>query len=184
MPLETKIAILVLAGTGLAFMTRRSLKGLRSHGLYRLLAWIATIALILLNIDDWFVRPFALYQIVSWVMLLLSIFAVTYGTISLHKGRPDPGRNDASLIGIEKTTQLVATGAYRYVRHPMYSSFQLAAVGVFLKDISWTGAFLTASVIVCAVLTAKIEEKENILYYGDAYRDYTKKTKMFIPFLL
>jgi protein-S-isoprenylcysteine O-methyltransferase Ste14 len=184
MPLEAKIAILILASAGLAFMTRRSLKGLYSHGLYRLLAWIASIALVLLNLEDWFERPLAAHQIASWTLFLFAILAVTYGAISLRRGRVDAGRGDDSLIGIERTTQLVMTGAYRYVRHPMYSSFLLTALGVFLKSVSWAGAVLTGLVIICAVLTARTEEKENILYFGDTYRDYMKRTSMFIPFLI
>ena len=55
---------------------------------------------------------------------------------------------------------------------------------MFLKDASWAGGVLTGIVIICTVLAAKTEETENILYFGDAYRNYMKRTKMFIPFLL
>ncbi len=39
-----------------------------------------------------------------------------------------------------------------------------------------TSAFLIA--------TAKVEEKENVLKFGDQYVAYMKKTKMFVPFLI
>ncbi|MCO6475396.1 MAG: hypothetical protein J5I94_02175 [Phaeodactylibacter sp.] len=32
-------------------------------------------------------------------------------------------------------------------------------------------------------LTAKTKEKEDIQYFGEAYRAYQKRTKMFIPFV-
>jgi protein-S-isoprenylcysteine O-methyltransferase Ste14 len=183
MATEFKIAILVLSGVGLAFATRRSLTGFRAHGVYRLSGWIAAIALVLLNLESWFKNTFAAHQIVSWVFLLLSTIAVTYGVISLRKGRPSASRGDTSLIGPERTTILVTSGAYRYVRHPMYTSFILAAVGILLKDLSWPGAFLALITIVFAVLTAKTEERENVKYFGDAYRTYMERTSMFFPFL-
>jgi protein-S-isoprenylcysteine O-methyltransferase Ste14 len=35
-----------------------------------------------------------------------------------------------------------------------------------------------------AVLAAKTEEKEDVRHFGEAYRDYVTRTKMFIPWLL
>jgi protein-S-isoprenylcysteine O-methyltransferase Ste14 len=85
---------------------------------------------------------------------------------------------------VERTTELVDAGAYRYVRHPIYSSFLFGALGVFLKDVSWQSAVLTAIVMLSAVLAAKTEEKENVEYFGEAYRGYVARTKMFIPWLV
>jgi protein-S-isoprenylcysteine O-methyltransferase Ste14 len=183
MAIEIKIAILILTSLCLAILTRRSLKSLRSHGVYRLLAWIGSIALVLLNVEHWFEEPLAVHQIVSWLLLLLSLFLVTYAVLSLRRGRSGINRDDPSLIGVEKTTELVATGAYRYVRHPMYGSFLPGVVGVYLKDMSGGAAFLTCIVIACTIVAAKTEEKENLAYFGDAYRDYMEHTRMFIPFL-
>ena len=148
------------------------------------MAWVASVALILVNLEHWFIDPFAARQILSWCLLLFTVVPVTYGIVSLRKGRPSAGRGDASLIGPERTTQLVEVGAYRYVRHPIYSTFLFAALGIFLKKISWLSALLTAIVILCAVLAAKMEERENIGYFGEAYRSYMKRTKMFIPLLI
>ena len=184
MSVEIKIAVLIIVAAVLAFLTRRSLKGFYSHGVYRLIGWVAAIALVLLNLDFWFIEPFAVHQILSWFLLLLSIVVVPYGVVSLRKGRPSASRGDDSLISIERTTQLVEVGAYRYVRHPIYSSLLFGALGIFLKNISWLSALLTAIVILSAVLTAKTEERENIEYFGEAYRNYIKRTKMFIPWLL
>jgi len=181
---EVKITILITVAVALAFLTRRSLTDFYSHGVYRLLAWVASVALVLLNLETWFVEPFSAHQILSWCLLLLSIIAVTYGYVSLRTGRPNASRGDDSLIGVERTTELVMAGAYRYVRHPIYSAFLFGALGVFAKDISWLGALLSGIVILCAVVAAKTEERENIRYFGEAYRSYMKRTKMFMPWLL
>jgi protein-S-isoprenylcysteine O-methyltransferase Ste14 len=35
----------------------------------------------------------------------------------------------------------------------------------------------------CFIMTATMEEFENEAYFGDAYREYVKHSKMFIPYL-
>jgi len=88
------------------------------------------------------------------------------------------------LIGIEKTTRLVTSGAYKYVRHPMYSSFILAAWGICLKNVNWLNIVVSAVTTLLAFLTALKEEDENIKYFGELYVSYMKKTRRFLPFIL
>ena len=79
---------------------------------------------------------------------------------------------------------LVTTGLYRYIRHPLYASLILFAAGVLLKQITWVGLVLFVLTIISLILTAKVEEKEVIKKFGEAYEMYMGKTKMFIPFIL
>jgi len=97
-------------------------------------------------------------------------------------GKPDSERDDPSLIGIEKTTELVTVGAYRYIRHPLYSSLLFLAWGVFFKQPSWIGVSLAVTATFFLTMTAKMEEAENIRFFGAEYQSYMKQTKMFIPF--
>jgi protein-S-isoprenylcysteine O-methyltransferase Ste14 len=181
---EVKIFVLILASAGLALLTRHSLQRFRSHGLYRFFAFVAVSVLVLLNLEHWFNEPFTLRQIVSWLLLLVSIVMSTYGVISLRRGRLESGRKDATLLGIEKTTELVTTGAYRFIRHPLYSSLLFGALGIMLKHVSWQSTLITGIIVFFTIMTARMEETENIQYFGDDYCSYMKRTKMFIPFLL
>jgi protein-S-isoprenylcysteine O-methyltransferase Ste14 len=180
-----KAIIFIIAIIIVAYFSRASLRNPKSHGFYRLFAWISIVALILLNIDWWFDNPFSIYQIISWVLLIISAFLITRGVILLQRiGKPDNKRNDASLLGMEKTTKLVVEGAYRYIRHPMYSSLLFLGWGAFFKSISILGMVLVVLATIFLILTGKMEEKENIRYFGREYEGYIKKTKMFIPFVL
>jgi protein-S-isoprenylcysteine O-methyltransferase Ste14 len=180
-----KTFLFVVASAGIAYISRASLRNPRSHGFYRFFAWEAILALFLLNVQYWFWNPFSLQQILSWIFLIASAFLVVHAVHLLrHIGKPAAQRSDdEASIGFEKTTNLVVVGAYKYIRHPMYSSLLFLTWGIFFKNLSWTSAFLALAATVFLVTTAKAEEKENIRFFGTSYQAYIKQTKMFIPFL-
>ena len=84
---------------------------------------------------------------------------------------------------MEKTTRLVTAGAYKYIRHPLYSSLLFLAWGVFFKAPSWPGGGLAALATLSLFMTGKMEETENIRFFGSAYEEYMRENKMFIPFV-
>ncbi len=181
---QVKIIVFLISSAGLVWLSWSSLRYIRSHGFYRFFAFEAIVILILLNIDYWFYEPFSIHQIVSWLLLIISLFLVIHGFQLLHKvSKPDSKRKDSSLIGIEKTTEIVTVGAYRYIRHPIYSSLLFLGWGVFFKQPSRISFSLAAIITLFCTVTAKIEEAENINFFGGAYKSYMKKTKRFIPFV-
>ena len=118
-----KLLLLGLGTSGLIWVSRASLKGGATHGFYRFFAWESILLLLVLNIDVWFLNRWRPIQIISWLLLLISLYLVVEGVRLLkHKGRPDPSRKGLGLIGIEKTTDLVTEGLYGLIRHPMYGS--------------------------------------------------------------
>lgn len=179
-----KAGLFILAGGGLLWLSRASLRDWQTHGFYRFFAWEAILLLFLLNVEYWFVDPFGLRQLAAWLFLIVSLVLILQGVRLLHRqGKLDPGRTDPALVGIEKTTKLVTAGLYGCIRHPFYSSLLFLGWGIFLKHLSWPAGLLTAAATILLVVTARKEEQENIAYFGDAYRDYMKRTKMFVPFL-
>ncbi|MDB4443780.1 isoprenylcysteine carboxylmethyltransferase family protein [bacterium] len=177
-------SLFVVATAGIIYVSRASLRAPGSHGFYRFFAWESLLTLCLLNIRKWFAAPFSPHQIVSWLLLLISLFLVIQGMVLLRrKGKPDDKRNDVPMIGIEKTTVLVTEGVYRYIRHPLYSSLFFLGWGVFFKSPSGTGGTLALVTTIFLVLTARVEESENVRYFGKAYQAYMERTKMFVPFV-
>jgi len=92
-------------------------------------------------------------------------------------------RLDEGLIGIEKTTELITSSAYKYIRHPLYSSLFWLTWGVFFKSPSFYGLVLALAASIFLIITAKFEEIENIEFFGKEYLDYMKRTKRFVPFI-
>ena len=179
-----KVVVFLAATAGLAYLSRASLLAPRSHGFYRFFAWEVVLALILLNVNAWFRDPFSWHQVISWCLLLVSLFLVLHGVHLLRRvGRPNKQRDDTTLVGFERTSTLVTVGAYRYIRHPLYSSLLFLAWGVFFKAPSWIGGLLASAATLFLVATARIEEGEDIRFFGSAYEAYMQQTKMFIPFV-
>lgn len=179
-----KLTCFLLATVGITFVSRASLAVPRSHGFYRFFAWEAILGLALLNIDVWFDDPFSWHQLMSWPLLVISACLVIVGVRLLRqRGAPDARRDDVPLVAFEKTTTLVTSGAYRYIRHPLYSSLLFLAWGIFFKAPSWLGGLLAVMATCSLVATARVEEAENQRFFGEEYRDYMNQTKMFVPFL-
>lgn len=109
---------------------------------------------------------------------MISLLLVLPGFyLLIHEGKP------ASSANIETTTNLVTTGVYKYVRHPLYSSLIFLGAGCLLKNPSLLALSLFAVTAVFVYATALSEEKENLLKFGDDYTAYTRKSKMLVPFL-
>ncbi len=179
-----RLALFVLVTVGLVIVSRRSLAEIGSHGFFRFFAWEAIAALILLNLPFWFSDPFSALQLLSWVVLIASLLVLWQGITGLRSGKPTESRTDNGLFRFEKTSELVRSGIYRYIRHPLYASLLYLAWGVFLKEISWQSTTLTLIASLCLVATARADERECVRFFGSSYEEYMRQTKMFIPYLL
>jgi protein-S-isoprenylcysteine O-methyltransferase Ste14 len=142
----------------------------------RFLAFVSLLGLIFLNADRWFADPFSGRQIVSWIFMAGSLFLAVHGfTLIKTEGNPTGDFAD--------TTSLITRGAYRFIRHPMYSSLLLFGLGAFLKSPSLLGGGLVGALFIGVILTARIEEKHNLERFGEEYQQYMDKTKCFIPYI-
>lgn len=174
--LTVKTAIFISVSAVIAYLSRHCLADTRSHGFYRFFAFEAILALILLNIGYWFDTPFSPVQIVSWTVLSASFFLAVHGLyLLIWRGKP--------AGWFENTTMLVKSGAYKWIRHPLYSSLLWLAWGSVLKDVSPISFALAVTASIFLFTAAKTEERENLEKFGAEYAEYMKLTKMFIPFL-
>jgi len=139
-----KLFIFIVVSAGLIYISRASLRAPRSHGFYRFFAWECIAALFLLNIDVWFQDPFAWYQLISWFLLIACTIVLIVGVRSLtSRGKPIAQREtEPQLLAFEKTSALVTSGIYHYIRHPLYSSLLFLTWGIFFKALTWPGLML------------------------------------------
>ncbi len=168
------------------WLSRGSLLHPEAHGFARFFGWVAVIALAARNVGaGWFADPASPRQLASWVFLVASLVPVILGIRQLLAfGRPDARvRRDPKQFDFEQTTQLVTTGIYRWIRHPLYASLVFLAWGVFFKRPDWAAGCLTLAATVCLVATMVAEERENVAYFGEPYARYAATTKRMIPFV-
>ncbi len=180
-----KLIVFLIGSVSLIYISRASLRVPRSHGFYRFFAWECILALFLLNVDGWFQTPFAWYQLVSWFLLFLCLVHLILGVRTLRsRGKPVAQRKaEPQLLAFEKTSSLVTTGIYHYIRHPLYSSLLLLTWGIFFKTLTWPGLFLAVVASLFLLATAKADEAECLRFFGASYQVYMKQSKRFVPFL-
>jgi protein-S-isoprenylcysteine O-methyltransferase Ste14 len=78
--------------------------------------------------------------------------------------------------------QLVDTGPYSMVRHPMYTAFYLLHIAAFLLTANWfIGVTWTAGLTAIIFLRIDREEKMMLQIFGDKYRLYMARTGRFLP---
>jgi protein-S-isoprenylcysteine O-methyltransferase Ste14 len=180
-----KLIVFIAISACALYVSRASLRVPGSHGFHRFFAWETIAALFLINADSWFRNPLAWYQLISWFLLVVCCIPLIFGVRSLvARGEPAAKREtELQLLGFEKTTALVTTGIYHYIRHPLYSSLLFLAWGIFFKLPSIIGAGLVLLATAFLMATARADEAECIRFFGPAYEVYRKQTKRFVPFL-
>jgi protein-S-isoprenylcysteine O-methyltransferase Ste14 len=114
---------------------------------------------------------------------MIQIIGFTFvigGNISLLLAYRKLGINWAYPIDGTKTKRnLVKTGIYSKIRHPIYLSFNILCIGFNMILLDW---FLLALYLIGAIglyFQAIDEEKILIETFGDDYKDYIEKTGRF-----
>lgn len=84
---------------------------------------------------------------------------------------------------IKENASLITTGAYRYIRHPMYFSVLVMMLGVVVSKPSVLSLFIYVLLVVTLFLKAR---KEEMLWMeqSSGYKNYMRQTKRIIPFVL
>jgi protein-S-isoprenylcysteine O-methyltransferase Ste14 len=91
------------------------------------------------------------------------------------------GNNVSPTVATRSAHQLVTSGPYRWVRHPLYSMGMIAYLGFALLAANWFIALLSVAVFIILRIRLPQEEAHLIDKFGDQYRDYMKKTGRFLP---
>jgi protein-S-isoprenylcysteine O-methyltransferase Ste14 len=180
-----KVILFIALSLPVIYLSQRSLFDIKSHGFPRFFSWECIIALFVANYKFWFVEPLSASQVISWLLLAVSAYMIVAGVLLLRRARkPGVVRVDEKLFKFERTTELVTSGIFKYVRHPLYSSLVLLTWGIYFKHPTVIMTFVALLSSILLWFTAVGDEKECIEYFGDSYRDYMKMTKRFIPFII
>jgi protein-S-isoprenylcysteine O-methyltransferase len=92
------------------------------------------------------------------------------------------GANWSARPSIKQDHELVTSGPYRFVRHPIYTGILVAVLGsAFINQIRGLVIF----VLLGAMFAYKVRVEERLMtqQFPDKYPEYKKKTKALIPFV-
>jgi len=92
------------------------------------------------------------------------------------------GRNWGRPMTQKDEPELVTSGPYHLVRHPIYSGFLAAGVGTAVA-LSWTWLIAVVLAGVYFVYSATVEERYLSEQLPDTYPAYKRTTKMLVPFI-
>jgi protein-S-isoprenylcysteine O-methyltransferase Ste14 len=121
---------------------------------------------------------YAFHPALAWIGT--AVFALSLALF--YRTHRDLGRYWSVTLEIRRTHELVTTGVYRHVRHPMYSAFFLWAVAQALLLPNWI-AGLAGLVGFGTLFAFRIGSEERMMeeQFGDAYRAYAARTRRIIP---
>lgn len=137
-----------------------------------------------LLIAVYLVRPAAVvwarYKLPDWIRQAGAAagFAALPGFLGVLRAL---GTNITATSATREDHQLVTTGPYRFVRHPLYSLGVVYMAGLIALTGLWP--LIPAAVASYAVIIFRtpLEETELIARFGDEYRAYTARTGRYWP---
>jgi protein-S-isoprenylcysteine O-methyltransferase Ste14 len=96
--------------------------------------------------------------------------------------RQNLGRNWSGNVSIQEGQELITSGPYRYLRHPMYSGGLVACIG---SAIVVGGLFIFLLVILTPVFVWRTSTEDTLMeqQFPREYTAYKKRTKALIPFV-
>jgi protein-S-isoprenylcysteine O-methyltransferase Ste14 len=120
----------------------------------------------------------------SWRTWSLVGVAVTLcGLLFTVWARVHLGRNWSGTVTIKEDHELITSGPYRVVRHPIYTGLLLAFIGQAIAGGQWRGAIAVALAAGAFWKKLRIEEHWMREHFGNAYQAYSERVAALIPFV-
>jgi protein-S-isoprenylcysteine O-methyltransferase len=116
--------------------------------------------------------------ILGWTGALLTAIGISFAIWA----RVNLGRNWSSRPAMKEQHELVTTGPYAYVRHPIYTGILLAALGTAIMS-SIFGIGMLIFISIFFALRINKEEKMMLELFPKRYPEYQKHTKRLLPFV-
>ena len=92
------------------------------------------------------------------------------------------GRNWGTPMTQKKEPELVTSGPYHLVRHPIYSGILVAGVGTAVA-LGWMWLVVAGLAGIYFIYAATVEERYLAGQFPDTYPSYKRSTKMLVPFV-
>ena len=143
------------------------------------------IAIFILTIGPlpiaWLYRPLYPYHLIYyWGGALVAVAGLLFAVWA----RAHLGGNWSRSVTLKEDHELITSGPYRWVRHPIYTGILTGFVGtmIALGQVRGVVAFLLVAIALC--LKWRLEEKWMREEFGESYVDYSRRVPAVIPWRL
>jgi protein-S-isoprenylcysteine O-methyltransferase Ste14 len=125
---------------------------------------------------------FVNYAPVSTPLSIVGLLVFAAGLAFFIAARQTLGRNWSQTVSAKQDQELVTSGPYRYVRHPMYAAGLLACIGAAIVV---GGAFVFMLITLLPIFIWRIGAEDKLMteQFPTRYASYMQRTKSLIPFV-
>jgi protein-S-isoprenylcysteine O-methyltransferase Ste14 len=162
-------------------VTRRR-EGLETFLLNRVFVVIGALLLVVPRqplhwLDARFVPPTMTVYWLGFVIVAAGLGFAVWARLHL-------GRNWSATVTIKQDHELIRTGPYGVVRHPIYTGLLLALLGSAIAIGEWRGLMAFASFTIGLLVKIKAEERFMRETFGQQYARYRAEVPALIPFVI
>jgi len=167
-----------LADLGLTNQTAQSREGAASRLSYMALIVVAYVLMFTRHAPGWLQLRLFTYEP---SIQLLGVAITVAGLLFAVWARIYLGSNWSSAVTVKVGHELVRTGPYRWVRHPIYSGLVLAMLGTAIANREVQGVIALLLAFIGFSIKSRIEERAMISTFGAEYEEYSRNTGGILP---
>lgn len=148
--------------------------------------WLPFSVALLLGPGDWFFGNLLWQPFIPHTNLVYSagLGICISGTLLAIWSRHMLGRNWSATVQLKQEHELVNSGPYRFVRHPLYTGLLVLFIGSAIMIGDLRGLLAVAIMFTSLWFKLRLEERWLLQHFGDRYSEYQHRTKMLLPGLL
>ena len=94
------------------------------------------------------------------------------------------GKNWSQAVTLKEGHELITSGPYALVRHPIYTGLLLAFFGCAVARGEWRGLLAVALVFGVLWRKLKLEEKWMRVQFGQSYEAYSQRVAGLVPYVI
>ncbi len=94
------------------------------------------------------------------------------------------GKNWSQAVTLKEGHELITSGPYALVRHPIYTGLLLGFVGCAVARGEWRGLLAVALVFGALWHKLKLEEKWMRAQFGQSYEAYSRRVTALVPYVI
>jgi len=117
----------------------------------------------------------------AWLLAIGTLLCVT-GLVFATWARVILGRYWGMPMTLHEDPQLITTGPYRLVRHPIYTGLIAMWIGTII--VYPLSAPVGIAIISYSIFSALREERDMEKRFPEAYPAYAKRSRMLLPYLI